>query len=646
MKKSFLLLLICAGLIYQARTQILFSDDFQADDLDNYLSAYTDSQWILFNDNNQPVQSPDMSYFDKAWKIIRDESGSMQAASLSYFQQPAKADRWMVSPEIDLAKAENPMLVFRVKAADVNNRDGFEVRLSETGVEKSDFDKVLESQRQAKSVWTYYYIDLKDYKGKKIHLAFVQNSDDCSVLYMDDINVYSSSAQLAQISGISVPTIVSSSPNQEGLAELKANLLNLGNSPITSFTLCYRTENGEIQKTEFLSKNIDVQNHFSLSFQVKLPVYGKNQIEVWAENINGTTASTLVSNTFVYHIYEPNLPRQNTLIELFSSGTCSSCDGWNKFLHEIAINNQANVYDNANRFTILKFPVEIPSPGDPTVTEQTLARSNYYNIYSAPSAIMNGRSFPLKNSETIESIIQDSIQSCSQRMVNLGLRAHLKRDGNTFTVNATVETYLPDAQPYRLFVCLIEDSIHHLSPMPNGETDFYHVVRQMMTGAQGKLLNPAPIGDSLTFQFTYTFDENSPRIFSSVENISAVVYLQNTRNNTIIQSSFLEEGYIAPRPDYPETGNESPGPNTSNLVASIYPNPVKEEAYLKITSKKEQNIQLHFFHISGMKTGQKTHHIQAGENILEIPVKQWIPGIYLLRIDTENGCLVKKVIRH
>lgn len=645
MKKLSFLLLAMAGLLYQGRTQILFCDDFQATSLDNYLSADIATGWTLYNDDNQPVLSPDMSYFDKAWKIVRDADGSMQAASLSYFQKPGKADRWMVSPEIDLASSENPMLVFRAKAADPSNRDGFEIRLSENGKEKDDFTIILESQRQAKSVWTYYYVDLKEYKGKKVHLAFIQNSDDCSVLYMDDILVYSSQDLLAHISDLKAPVTELTSQNKEESPEVSASLLNLGKENITSFNLCYRIEGGDIQKIGFSDQDIAPQDKVSIRFNAPLPIYGKNLVEIWIENINGTDANTPASQTFIHQVFEPNLPRQNTLIELFSSGTCSACVGWNRLLHEIALNNQANVFDNANRFTILKFPVEIPSAGDPTVTEQTLARSNYYNIYSAPSAIMNGRTFPLKNSETIESLIQDSLETCNQRVVNLGLRAYLKRNGNTFTVNTTIETYLPEAQPYRLFVCLIEDSIHHLSPMPNGETDFYHVVRQMMTGAQGQLLTPASMGDSLSYQFEYTFGEDSPQIFSSLENISAVVYLQNARNNTIIQSSYLKEGYVAPRPDVPETGNQ-PEEKLSEVKVSVYPNPVKDETHLKILANKGQDIGIRTYHISGKETGYCHYTIQAGENILTIPTTHLLPGIYLLKIETKDGCLVKKIIKH
>lgn len=645
MKKFSFILLAIAGLLCQGRTQILFYEDFQAAGLDNYLSADITTGWTLYNDDNQPVLSPDMSYFDKAWKIIRDADGSMQAASLSYFQKPGKADRWMISPEIDLTSSENSMLVFRAKAADPSNRDGFEVRLSENGKEKDNFSIILESQRQAKSVWTYYYVDLKEYKGKKIHLAFIQNSDDCSVLYMDDILVYSPQNLLAYISELKAPVTELSSQNQGGTLEVSAALLNLGNDAITSFTLCYRIEEGDIQKIGFSDQNIVPQDKVSIRFNAHLPIYGKNKIEVWMEDINGTEKNTPASQTFIYQIFEPNLPRQNTLIELFSSGTCSACVGWNRLLHEITLNNQANVFDNANRFTILKFPVEIPSAGDPTVTEQTLARSNYYNIYSAPSAIMNGRNFPLKNSETIESIIQDSLETCSQRIVNLGMRAYLKRNGNTFTVHATIETYLPEAQPYRLFVCLIEDSIHHLSPMPNGETDFYHVVRQMMTGSQGQLLTPAPMGDSLNYQFEYTFGEDSPQIFSSLENISAVVYLQNTRNNTIIQSSYLKEGYVAPRPDVPGTGNQ-PEEKLSDIKISVYPNPVKDETHLKILAKENQYIGIRSYHISGKETGYYHYTVQAGENVLTIPTTHLLPGIYLLKIETKDGYWVKKIIKY
>ena len=191
MRKIAFVLPFLVFLAGSGQAQVLFHEDFQTMDLDVMSTGSLDAEWTLYNDGNEPIQNPDLTYLDEAWNIWRDEDGSMVAVSLSFFEEAgAEADRWMVSPAVDLSSAVQPRLSFRARALDADNRDGFEVLLSTTGTDKEDFTESLQVTRQARASWAWYTIDLSAYAGQRVHLAFVQNSVDKYILCMDDVSVY------------------------------------------------------------------------------------------------------------------------------------------------------------------------------------------------------------------------------------------------------------------------------------------------------------------------------------------------------------------------------------------------------------------------------------------------------------------------
>lgn len=112
------------------------------------------------------------------------------AASTSWYAQSDTSDDWMILPAVSVETAD-AVVAWRARATDANFSDGYAVYISEGGDAIEDFDKAhpLFTTAAESAEWTYHSISLDGYVGKTVRIAFVNNSTDCSLLYIDDVFV-------------------------------------------------------------------------------------------------------------------------------------------------------------------------------------------------------------------------------------------------------------------------------------------------------------------------------------------------------------------------------------------------------------------------------------------------------------------------
>lgn len=634
MKRFAFSIFALAALFVQGSAQVLFHDDFQ-EATDRFSVGNVKESWTLYNDKNTPVSSPDdLSHFTQAWNVWVDQDGSRQAAAVSFFTQSnAVADRWMVTPAISLASAKKPVLVFRAKRVDTEYRDGFEVKLSVAGKEKEDFTASLQTVAVATANWTYYTIDLSEYIGKDVHIAFIQNSSGKYMVCVDDVAVLDIEPVAALMTGMAVSPSVTMRNASENVA-VKAALFNTGSDPIVSYTLCRQTDQGQVVRENVSGVNIEPSKSVNINTTVELSTEGNHTVSVWVEKINGKNIVSNTASAPVYSIKESSLPRKNLLLEMFSSGMCSNCAPLNSWMHPIFIEQKANVPDNSGHFSVVKYQVNIPSVGDPTVTEHSLARADYYNVNAAPTVYMNGRVFQPTDT-TIGYRLHDSIASFKQVTLPTGISASLSRDGGTFKIHAKVTNYLPDMNDYNLVICLIEDSIHMITMMHNGEKDLYNVVRQMVPGITGTPISIETTGGSIEKDFEYTFDKSSPEIYSSYENMAAVIFLQNRKNNQVSQSFYLKPGH--------STANDAR--QVAGRTLSLYPNPAGEHCSVSFDAVTGGKATLRIFNAQGKAVRTETIQLQAGKNLFEIETSALVSGLYFVQIENGQGVFTHKMMK-
>lgn len=128
---------------------------------------------------------------DNCFKIKETADGPM-AFSPSEFSGGATSDEWLITPEITI-EDEVALLVYTVNVEGNSTKNRYKVFLSETGTAKEDFTKSLISTTiTGKGTTTATHsrrLPIEGYKGKKVHLAFVNCENTSGMLGFGGINV-------------------------------------------------------------------------------------------------------------------------------------------------------------------------------------------------------------------------------------------------------------------------------------------------------------------------------------------------------------------------------------------------------------------------------------------------------------------------
>jgi len=211
--------------------QIIFNENF---------SAGMPAGFTLYNDANTPHANI-AGLFPTAWSVIKEPADTFNyvAGSPSWFTAVAPADRWMVTTGI--AITTNCKLSWKGKAQDPDWLDGYVVKISTAGVNKTDFTTTLLTVAHETSTWTTHEIDLNAYAGQTVYIAFIQNSTDMFYIMIDDIRVNHMYPNDAGVTAIFAPVTGCSLSSAE---QVKVKIKNYGVNSISNVPVHYKFNNG------------------------------------------------------------------------------------------------------------------------------------------------------------------------------------------------------------------------------------------------------------------------------------------------------------------------------------------------------------------------------------------------------------------
>ncbi|MEZ4937886.1 MAG: choice-of-anchor J domain-containing protein [Crocinitomicaceae bacterium] len=142
--------------------------------------------------NDTGTVHPNVSEFTEAWIIKEnpDSIGDSVIASTSWYQYGGIASRWLITQQLQLGAYGN-FIEWDVKSHDPSFSDGYTVLVSTTNDSLHNFTDTLFYTDFELPTWTTREIQLADstYGGQQIYLAFVHDSEDQYILYLDNIKV-------------------------------------------------------------------------------------------------------------------------------------------------------------------------------------------------------------------------------------------------------------------------------------------------------------------------------------------------------------------------------------------------------------------------------------------------------------------------
>ena len=165
---------------------VLLSTDFQQ----GIPSAYS----IVNNDNFTPDASMTDFLGQNAWIVLPDPENPADtvAAATSFFETADSANRWLITPQINLAAFGN-FISWNAKSHDPSFPDDYLVLLSTSGNQPASFTDTIGNVEQENFEWTNREVNLSTlgYNDSTIYIAFVLRTFDGFKLYLDDIQVRS-----------------------------------------------------------------------------------------------------------------------------------------------------------------------------------------------------------------------------------------------------------------------------------------------------------------------------------------------------------------------------------------------------------------------------------------------------------------------
>jgi hypothetical protein len=412
---------------------------------------------------------------------------------------------------------------------------------------------------------------------------------------------------------------------------------NLGLDTIINMKINYSVNGGNTVSEYISNLNIGSYQEDTASFNTSWnPTNaGTYDIAIWADSLNGgsdmdNSNDTLHRNLYVFDISTQRIP----LLETFASSTSQYSVTGNTDLHNILSTNQ-------NDYTLIKYPMSWPSPGDPYYTLEGRQRRLYYSINTVPRIINNGiiQLNPI-------GFTQQEFENSKDLYSFMNLSAEYSVGGQTIDVSVNIDPLCNTVGIWDnlvLHTAVYEKTTYNNSSV-NGEIEFYNIMKKMIPDASGtSLSNLSGPNNPTTVNLTYTFnglynlppDSDTPIdhfIENSIEdfqNLGVAVWIQDVDTKYVLQS------------------------NEGSIVTSTYELDKKEIKVFPNPSRDYVNIILPLDHsASTMKIYDIIGNMIFSEKIIEskfeykINLSDFTSGIYQLLIISNDKIITEKLEVH
>ena len=214
------------------------------------------------------------------------------------------------------------------------------------------------------------------------------------------------------------------------------------------------------------------------------------------------------------------------LFECFTNTGCGPCAQQNPGL-------DALISANSDNIAAIKYHMSWPSDSDPMYLHNTAdnnSRKGVYSINAVPHTVVDGIRFSNQPVYLNQSMVNQYLSIESPYEMRLSY--DVDETAGTITMYVMGRASQAITGNLKLYVGVIEKEIHFNSaPGPNGERDFYSVMKKLLPSASGTVIGSVEAGD----YFTYSFSWEYANVYN-VDQLDAIAWIQNTNTKEVIQA--------------------------------------------------------------------------------------------------------------
>ena len=245
-------------------------------------------------------------------------------------------------------------------------------------------------------------------------------------------------------------------------------------------------------------------------------------------NHNQMKKSTLIlASLMMLFSLKTNAQNERILLfECFTNTGCGPCAQQNPAL-------DALIDANADRVAAIKYHMSWPSATDPMYLHNTAdndSRKGVYGVNAVPHTVVDGIRFGSTPNGLSQNMVNNWLNIESP--FEMRLSYEIDQTANTITVHVMGRSSASIQGNVRLYVGVIEKAIHFNSaPGPNGEKDFYSVMKKLLPAASGTYIGDVEPGD----YFAYTFSWELANIYD-MSQLDAIAWIQNQGTKEVYQA--------------------------------------------------------------------------------------------------------------
>jgi len=217
------------------------------------------------------------------------------------------------------------------------------------------------------------------------------------------------------------------------------------------------------------------------------------------------------------------------IVEDFANVSCNPCVISNKILESLT-----EITYGRSKLVAVKFPTNFPAPNDLfylAAKEICDARISYYNVFFAPTTVIDGILKPISTDSNSVKTAVDSRLSITPRF-NINIGDNLEGDYSVNVDIKFIDTSSISMNDLVIHTVLTETDIEfEQAPGSNGETKFYDVTRLMLPSKDGTPVRQLIDQGELIFTF-----EDALLSSWNLEKLNFVVYIQNKTTKEIFQT--------------------------------------------------------------------------------------------------------------